>query len=266
MARKKKAVEAQATADVNEFDLAFVVDTTGSMGGFLEVAKRNMIDIIDEVSQQNGINIRVGVVEYRDHSPQDSLPSRSYEFTGDKKSMQQNIKNLHAAGGGDGPESVFDGLVAGCKLSWRKHSRRIAILVGDAPPHGVGAPGDGFPKGCPCGENPRTVTSQLEGQSITLYAIPLTNDARKYFEELAKLTGGKILDESSNAIKEIKSILEHEFSHLPLDRKVLQTFQKETTPSEIAKLLDESESIVLASMSRLGSRGLLDLSLVGQVA
>lgn len=264
MARKKKAVEAQAVqADVNEFDLAFVVDTTGSMGNFIEAAKRNMINIIDEVSQQNGINIRVGIVEYRDHPPQDSLPSRSYEFTDDKKSMQQNIKNLHPAGGGDGPESVFDGLVAGCKLSWRKHSRHIAILVGDAPPHGVGAPGDGFPKGCPCGENPRTVTSQLEGQSITLYAIPLTKDAKKYFEELAKLTGGKVIDESFDAIKEIKSILEHEFSHLTLDRKVLKTFQKETTPSEIAKLLDEPEGIVLASMSRLGSRGLLDLSLVG---
>lgn len=44
-----------------------------------------------------------------------------------------------ASGGGDGPESVADGLHAVQNdLAWRKGSTKICVLISDAPAHGMG--------------------------------------------------------------------------------------------------------------------------------
>ena len=33
------------------------------------------------------------------------------------------------------------------KLSWREEATKICVFIADAPPHGMGANGDGFPNG-----------------------------------------------------------------------------------------------------------------------
>jgi len=143
---------------VNQFDFALVVDTTGSMGGFIAATKDNMIKMIKGVSGIADIDIRVGLVEYRDHPPEDkSYVTKVYPFT-DIDKAQQNINQLSIGGGGDWPEAVLDGVVHACdKLAWRPNARRIMVLVGDAPPHGCwtresGMYGDRWPDGCPCGK------------------------------------------------------------------------------------------------------------------
>jgi hypothetical protein len=62
-------------AQLNEFDLAFVVDTTGSMGGLIAAAQRQMTEMIDALATAAAVDMRLGIVEYRDHPPQDSLIS-----------------------------------------------------------------------------------------------------------------------------------------------------------------------------------------------
>ncbi len=37
-------------------------------------------------------------------------------------------------------------------LRWRANSAKICILIADAPPHGLGEPGDGFQDGSPDGK------------------------------------------------------------------------------------------------------------------
>src|ERR1051326_2055048 len=131
--------------EINAVDLAFIVDTTGSMGHLIGVARRQMIAMMQDLTQAASINLRLGIVEYRDHPPQDQMVYQVHAFTPNMAKAQQTIEQLKAEGGGDTPEAVLDGVVAACReLQWRKSARRLAVLVGDAPPHGVGAQGDSF--------------------------------------------------------------------------------------------------------------------------
>jgi hypothetical protein len=48
---------------INQFDLAFVVDTTGSMGGLINAAQKQMITIVDSLSNSLDVDMQLGVVE-----------------------------------------------------------------------------------------------------------------------------------------------------------------------------------------------------------
>ena len=101
---------------INEFDLAFIIDTTGSMGSFIDHACREMRTTLDALAKVSGVNMKVGIVEYRDHPPQDrTFVTKVHQFTKDSKVTQDRIQRLRADGGGDAPEAVLDGVVAACK-------------------------------------------------------------------------------------------------------------------------------------------------------
>lgn len=52
---------------------------------------------------------------------------------------------MSASGGGDGPEAVADGLYEVLHMDWRDEAAKVGVLIADAPPHGLGESGDGFP-------------------------------------------------------------------------------------------------------------------------
>ena len=60
--------------------------------------------------------------------------------------MQKNLSSLVAAGGGDGPEAQTAALAAALDLEWAEDAIKMVVLITDAPPHGLGEAGDGFPK------------------------------------------------------------------------------------------------------------------------
>ena len=247
---------------INQLDLAFVVDTTGSMSGLIAAAQTQMITMIAELAHLAAIDMCLGVVEYRDHPPQDQLIVRVHPLTSDLWQAQASIRGLSAEGGGDGPEAVLDGVLAACRdLAWRRHARRIAILVGDAPPHGVGARGDGFPQGCPCGETIDSVTAAAERDRVTLYALGLTADVADSFERLSRATGGAFFPASQGdmAIAQIKTILAGEFDDLEFDRRVLaaQLAARGHSIADLAEQLAAPRLAVAAAISRLERRELL---------
>ena len=118
-------------------EVAFVLDTTGSMGGLIEGAKRKIWSIATAIVDSNpDADIRMGLVAYRDIG--DDYVTRKIELTRDIQDLYANLLELKARGGGDWPESVNEALdVAVNKLQWTDGSdvRRIVFLVGDAPPH-----------------------------------------------------------------------------------------------------------------------------------
>lgn len=86
--------------------------------------------------------MRVGMVNYRDHPPQDNTYiTQVNNFTDNINQSKAFIQATVAEGGGDGPEAVCCGL-DDClnKLEWREDSTKIAILIADAPPHGLKCP------------------------------------------------------------------------------------------------------------------------------
>jgi von Willebrand factor type A domain len=131
--------QADATAVTGKpvVEVAFVLDTTGSMGPLIEGAKRKIWSIATAIVDANpDAEIRMGLVAYRDIG--DEYVTKKFELTTDIQDLYANLLELRARGGGDWPESVNEALdVAVTKLSWTQGSEicRIMFLVGDAPPH-----------------------------------------------------------------------------------------------------------------------------------
>src|SRR4051794_19759306 len=117
------------TDALNQVDLCFVIDTTGSMGPFLAEAKRQLLATLRQLRAEAGVDLRVGLVEYRDHPPEErTFAARGYELTADLDRMQKVINGLKADGGGDAPEAVYDGIERACAwLQWRAHSSRFLL-------------------------------------------------------------------------------------------------------------------------------------------
>ncbi len=253
------------TSQLNQVDLAFIVDTTGSMAPFIEAARAQMIAMLRAlaVTSQTAIDLRVGLVEYRDHPPQDnSFVTRAHHFTSDFGRTQRTIEDLKPEGGGDEPEAVYDGVHAACdQLTWRPHSQRLAVLIGDAPPHGYRFRGDGFANGCPCGLTSDSTTALVEQNRVVLYALGLTPTVTESFSRLAHYTGGEYFEAAhgDEAIETLKSVLMNEFSDLDFDRQVLAlcTQHSDWTIDLVGQALASPRGRVSASLSRLGRRGLL---------
>lgn len=51
-------------------DLVFVMDCTGSMGSYITSATSNIRSIVEEIVVSEKSDIRLALVEYRDHPPQ----------------------------------------------------------------------------------------------------------------------------------------------------------------------------------------------------
>ena len=115
-------------------DIVFAVDTTGSMGGLLDGAKRTVWSIANQVRDLDGdADLHVGLVAYRDLG--DEYVTKDFALTSDLDSMYQELTSYQASGGGDVPENVDAALYdAVHKMKWRNGAKKIIFLVGDAPP------------------------------------------------------------------------------------------------------------------------------------
>ena len=245
---------------LNYFDLVFVVDTTGSMGGFISSAKLHMLEMIAELTEKNKhIDMHLGLVEYRDHLPEDDVLTINYPMTGDFEEMKKHINALSLGYGGDIPEAVLDGIEeAILNLLWRPNARKIIILIGDAPPHGYYRGHDHWPEGCPCGKSISSTACLLEEEGITLYSIGLSREVKDSFEQLSCLSGGcHFFSTSSGSIKEIQSLVTEEFKDVAFDQDVLSLFEENCSKEEMAERLHTSMGDVLRSLGRLRSRDFL---------
>ncbi|HRI64431.1 MAG TPA: vWA domain-containing protein [Polyangium sp.] len=120
--------------DAQTIDVAFVLDTTGSMSEEIN-ALRDTLEKVARSLGTVGIRPRVGLVEYRDRG--DAFVTRTHQMTTDVLGLQTRIAALQAQGGGDRPEHVNEAVrVAVRTLKFKPESvARLVFLIGDAPPH-----------------------------------------------------------------------------------------------------------------------------------
>ncbi len=116
-------------------DLAFVVDTTGSMGDELEWLTRELRGIVRSAQRvAPGASIRYGLIVYRDRG--DQYVVRNFGFTNRQSQMIAWLRQQRADGGGDYPEAAAAALSAGASLNWRRgKGERLMFHIADAPPH-----------------------------------------------------------------------------------------------------------------------------------
>ncbi len=116
-------------------DLAFVLDTTGSMGDEIEALKKTLDQINFQITNLSPRpDVRFGMVLFRDHG--DDYVTQVVDFTSSLSQFQRRLASVEAGGGGDTPEDVQAGLDdAMRKLRWRERGVKVAFLIGDAAPH-----------------------------------------------------------------------------------------------------------------------------------
>jgi hypothetical protein len=120
----------------HEIDVVFAIDTTGSMGGLLDGAKRTAWSIASHIRQTDpNANLRIGLVAYKDIH--DEYSTKPFQLTTDLDAVYGELSSYTAAGGGDVPENVDGALDDSLhKMAWRKGAKKLIFVVGDAPPAG----------------------------------------------------------------------------------------------------------------------------------
>ena len=121
---------------INNLDIMFVVDATGSMSDEITYLKNELKDVINRAgSQLPGTQIRMGSVFYKDIG--DEYVTRPFAFSTSTDQLLNFVNNQFAGGGGDFPEAVDEGLkVAIQEQQWSSDAvNRLLFLILDAPPH-----------------------------------------------------------------------------------------------------------------------------------
>ena len=168
-------------------EVAFVLDTTGSMSGLIENAKRKIWSMATSIVDTNpDAEVRMALVAYRDIG--DEYVTRKFDLTTDIQGLYAELLKFRAQGGGDWAESVNEALdVAVTKLNWTqdKHVRRIVFLVGDAPPHMDYAQDRRYPE----------ILKDARARGIIVNAVQAgsARDTERFWREIAQLGDGKYI-------------------------------------------------------------------------
>jgi hypothetical protein len=101
--KEKKEFKKEEEEKTETLDLCFLMDSTSSMGAWIEKTKANIIQIVDDMKKEcpNQI-LRLGMVAYRDY--EDDVLIEHFNFSKDYDAFKKFVSGLSATGGGDVPE------------------------------------------------------------------------------------------------------------------------------------------------------------------
>jgi hypothetical protein len=116
---------------VSSVDLVFLIDNTGSMSDDIDQVKKSLSGIIANLPS----NTRLGMAIYNDKNVDPTNWYKNLNLTTDFTKANQFLNSISVDGGGDLPESVYDGIYRTVdELSWASKTKRMIIVIGDAPP------------------------------------------------------------------------------------------------------------------------------------
>ena len=235
---------------MNTVDLLFIVDVTSSMGSFINDAKQRMKSILENLKSEFKIDLQVGLSLYRDHPSEEPTFVTAVCDLMEVEKIQEKISKIHVSGGGDFPEAVFDGIIDGISsMSWRDGSRRIAFLIGDAPPQGMC---EEEAKCCLCGKTWGDAVSIAQEKNVVIYSIALgfQKITKESFKVISNFTGGLLID-GQNAMDIILETLKSEFDNMNLDNKILEMLTNDFSVDDICAMLNIDREKISESKSRI---------------
>ncbi len=156
-----------------------ILDSTSNMQTYLNQVRdkrrvnRNRARKLGALAQQD---IRIGIVAFRDHPQKGQsygFVTKVFSFESDVAKVKANVASLTSDGGGDGPEAQCDGLADALSAGWRDNATKVAILLTDSSPHGIGEVNDAFPNGCPDKKDPVSIADLMAKKGITLVRLRL---------------------------------------------------------------------------------------------
>ena len=110
-------------------DVVFVIDATGSMGGCISSVKSNITDFVNLISKED-VDVRVKYVIYRDITC--SEPTQASGWYSATDASASYLTDVKATGGGDGPETLLDGIGMMLSDSFRTDAVKYCIFFTDA--------------------------------------------------------------------------------------------------------------------------------------
>ncbi|MEZ5231646.1 MAG: vWA domain-containing protein [Acidimicrobiales bacterium] len=117
-------------------DVLFLLDATGSMGDEIGQLTANIATIAENVAvMAPDAELRFGMTLYRDDV--DTFTTATYRFTSDLDAFGRALAEVTAAGGGDQPEALDEGLAeAMAEPGWGppEETLQLIFVVGDAAP------------------------------------------------------------------------------------------------------------------------------------
>lgn len=167
-------------------DVLFLVDTTGSMSDEIQRIKDTLATVTQK-AHENGraIDLRYGAVLYRDIG--DEYLTRTHPFTTNVAEFETALRSVQAGGGGDGPESLNQGLAESIHgVKWRPQAAKVAFLIADAPPH------LDYPEDVPYWDS----AIDAVARGIRIHAVAasgLDNMGTLCFRQIAQLSRGKFI-------------------------------------------------------------------------
>ena len=179
--------EVEETTSLN---LLFIMDTSGSMGPYLDQAKKNIINIMNRITYENkGINVSIGFIGYSDIHRNGEAYYTNIDFTQNRTELEKKIQSIILYGGGkDWPEDMAWAFEMALNKNWKYNARAI-VLVADSPCHGKKYHNyeDSFPDGIPYRKNIEESLEILAKNNISLYCIKITEQTDIMFQEFENI-------------------------------------------------------------------------------
>ncbi len=172
---------------INDLDLVFVMDTTGSMRQELADVQANLLGVI-RVLARLAPSLRVGFVAFKDRGAE--YLTRSFPLSpmtqDNVASVVRFVGQMSASGGGDDPEPVDEALAVATAMPWRDDAQGQIIVIGDAP-----ARPSGRQRALQLAEQFRILAPEaaLPRKVSAIYTGP-PSGARIFFEQIAGAGGG----------------------------------------------------------------------------
>ena len=257
--QKKQEMLRRMLAHSKNVDVAFVLDCTGSMAGYINEAKNQIRKIVEEVTEMYDNKMRVAFIGYRDHC---DGPNRieSLEFTRDTGTFERFLTGVAATGGGDAPEDVLGGLEAALNLTWSSASK-VIFHIGDAPQHGArfhDLGGDSHPGPEPRGLVVEALFRTMSQIGVKYYFGKVNNSTDKMFDVFKSLGDRDMVNEvnmrspnlfSVHALTSITSTIEGTLSATVGMARSMRFMTKGTRLSTLGESSDGEKKLKRYSIS-----------------
>jgi len=229
-------------------DLVFIQDCTGSQGSYISSATKNIEEICAHIFEsgklQSHEDLRVGLVAFRDHPPQDhTYITKNFGFSSDISKVHKDLSGLYASGGGDGPEAITAAMAEALNMEWREYASKMVVLIADAPPHGIGEYGDGFDEGSPDGHDPLQLAREMAIRGITLFfvacepALSGYSYATDFYQAITSITSGLMLPLTT------ADLLAHAIVGSVLENLDMERLVREVGHAVAQRILGNNESV-----------------------
>ena len=185
---------------INDLDLVFVMDTTGSMRGELRDVQASLLGVI-RILARLAPTLRVGFVAYRDHG--EAYVTRAFLLSpmdqGNARDLVAFVGQHRAEGGGDDPEAVDEALRVAADMPWRTEAQGRIVVIGDAPARTPDwqrtfDTAAEFRRSSPGPSAPRGVSAIFSGRDP---------GAEAFFERLAEAGGGEFTPHQGQMIESV---------------------------------------------------------------